>query len=597
MRMNSLSLNHFRLRLGDVDALPQWVLIGLLSGLLTGLIMLAFHHAINWPLQQLLPDGNPANFEGLPPEARLLLPIAGSLLLGLLLWRFSGSSQVGIAHVLERLSYHQGRMRLSNLLVQFVAATISLISGHSGGREGPAVHMGAGASSLIGQYLRLPNNSLRTLIGCGTAAAIAAAFDTPIAGIIFAMEVVMMEYTVAGFIPVMIAAITSNLVLRVSLGQHASDVIPALQMQTLHEIPFIVLLGFVIGLLAVLFSKLLTRTARWQKPPLFIRLQIAGVITGVAALFLPQIMGIGYDTVSNALSGQGSFELLAMLALVKLVVTALAIGLGVPVGIIGPTLFIGATAGAAIGALGISVVDLPVSEQGFYAMLGMGAMMAATLQAPLAALLALLELTLNANIILPAALTIITATLTYRFFFHQGSAFQALLVNRGLDWRRAPLERFLERTAAVSLMQPVSITTPRHVDRVHAQSLADNDQEWLLITQDNQPRAIIARSDLTIYLETLRDDSAQPVPNDNFTPSEPALSKQAPAEALIDLMSIPALRHDLTRVSAQATLSEALQQLNTDNCDALWLADHQDQPLGLLLRATITHHFSHEKSN
>ena len=592
MRMNSLSLNHFRIRLGDVDALPQWVLIGVLSGLLTGLIMLAFHHAITWPLQQFLPDGNAENFEGLPPEARLLLPIIGSLLLGILLWRFAKVSQVGIAHVLERLSYHQGRMPLANLLIQFVAATISLVSGHSGGREGPAVHMGAGASSLIGQYLRLPNNSLRTLIGCGTAAAIAAAFDTPIAGIIFAMEVVMMEYTVAGFIPVMIAAITSNLVLRVSLGQHASSAIPALQMQTLQEIPFIILLGFVIGLLAVLFSKLLTTTARWQKPPLFVRLQIAGVITGVAALFLPQIMGIGYDTVRDALSGSGGLELLALLALVKLVVTALAIGLGVPVGLIGPTLFVGATAGAAIGALGISLVDTPVSEQGFYAMLGMGAMMAATLQAPLAALLALLELTLNANIILPGALTIITATLTYRFFFHQGSAFQALLINRGLDWRRAPLERFLERTAAVSLMLPVSATTVRHIDLVQAQRLANGNHEWLLITQDNQPRAIIARSDLAVHLEPLSNDPTQPCANESNTESKPAA-----ADKPIDLMSIPALRHDLTQVSTQATLSEALQQLNTNNCDALWLADHHNQPLGLLLRTTINHHFSHEKSH
>jgi CIC family chloride channel protein len=587
MRMNSLRLNHFRLRLGDVNALPQWVLIGLLSGVVTGLIMLAFHQAITWPLQQALPNADPENFEALPPLIRLLLPMVGSLLLGLLLWRFASAANAGIPHVLERLSYHQGRMPLPNMLVQFVTATISLISGHSGGREGPAVHLGAGASSLLGQYLRLPNNSLRTLVGCGTAAAIAAAFNTPIAGIIFAMEVVMMEYTVAGFIPVMIAAITSTLVLQVTLGEQIAFEVPALQIQTLQEVPFIILLGVIVGLLAVLFSKLLVVIAQWKKPPLFVRLQIAGILTGIAALLVPQIMGIGYDSISDALSGQGTLGFLATLALVKLIITAAAIGLGIPMGLIGPTLFIGATAGAAIGILGIAVVDMPVSDQGLYAMLGMGAMMAATLQAPLAALLALLELTLNANIILPGALAIITATLTYRYFFHQGSAFQALLINKGLDWRRAPLERLLERTSARTLAQPLPPQSPRYISPADAQQLTRTDQQWILIHQDQRLRAVIARADLTLYLQQLDRESQHP----------PATTQaQQSDSALIDLISIPGLRHDLTRLSAQATLHEALEQLNAKNRDALWLYDDDNQPVGLLFRDTITHHFTHQKS-
>lgn len=594
MRMNSLRLNHFRLRLGDVDALPQWVLIGLLSGIVTGLIMLAFHFAITWPLQQSLPDADPENFEALPPLVRLLLPVAGSLLLGTLLWRFASAAKVGIPHVLERLSYHQGRMPLPNMLIQFIAATISLISGHSGGREGPAVHLGAGASSLMGQHLRLPNNSLRTLVGCGSAAAIAAAFNTPIAGVIFAMEVIMMEYTVAGFIPVMIAAISSNLVLRLSLGEYIPSGIPALQIQTLQEVPFIIFLGLVVGMLAVLFSKILTSTARWQTPPLFIRLQIAGVLTGVAALWLPEIMGIGYDSVRAVLSGEGTLGWLTALALVKLVITALAIGLGIPMGLIGPTLFIGACAGAAVGMIGIAAVDMPVSEQGLYAMLGMGAMMAATLQAPLAALLALLELTLNANIILPGALAIITATLTHRYFFRQGSTFQALMINRGLDWRRTPLEYFLERTSALALMQPIPPQSPRNISLQQARQLTDSSQEWILIQQDDQLRAVIARTDLELHLQQL---DAERENRSNYSDADTDADTDTDSTAMIiDLIAIPALRHDLTRISAQATLHEVLQQLNTKNCDALWLYDVSEQPLGLLFRDTINRHFTHDKS-
>ncbi|MEH6471606.1 MAG: chloride channel protein [Halopseudomonas sp.] len=577
--MNSLSLNHFRLRAGDVDALPQWLLIGLLSGLVTGLIMLAFHFAITWPLEQTLPGGDPENFEGLPPLVRLLLPILGSLLLGLLLWRFAAHAQVGIPHVLERLSYHQGRLPLANVLIQFVAGAISLTSGHSGGREGPAVHLGAGTSSLLGQYLRLPNNSLRTLIGCGTAAAIAAAFNTPIAGIIFAMEVVIMEYTIAGFIPVMIAAITSTLLLRLTLGDYIAFDVPALPIQTLQEVPFIILLGVVLGLLAVLFSKILVTIASWQKPSLFIRLQIAGVATGVTAWFLPEIMGIGYDSVSQILSGQGTLEFFVALTIAKLLITAIAVGLGVPMGLIGPTLVIGAAAGAAMGMIGIAAAGAPVSDLALYAMLGMGAMMAATLQAPLAALLALLELTLNAHIIFPGALAIITATLTYRYCFRQGSAFQALLLSKGLDWRRAPLARFLERTSVSMMMQPYPPQSPRVIDRSQAEQLIISNSEWILVLDQQLPKVALARADLELYLQPKPDQA------ENLDP------------APIDLMAIPALRHDLTDVSIQASLHEALETLNEHNFDALWVRDHTGQLAGLLLRDTINHHFTHQKSD
>ncbi|RDE18018.1 chloride channel protein [Motiliproteus coralliicola] len=581
MRMNSLSLNHLRLRLGDTDALPQWLLVGLLSGLLTGLVMLAFHHALNAPLAWFLPDGDPENFEALPAWLRFCLPILGSLLLGLLMWRFAKHARVGIPHVLERLSYHQGRLPLPNLIIQFVAAVVSLASGHSGGREGPAVHLGAGTSSLLGQYLRLPNNSLRTLVGCGTAAAIAAAFNTPVAGIIFAMEVVMMEYTVAGFIPVMIAAISATLLLQLTLGDDVVFSVASLDIHRLEEVPFIVLLGIVVGLLAVLFSRVLVTTARWNRPPLFLRLQLAGLLTGLLALLVPEIMGVGYDSIGTILDGQGAIGWLLTLAIAKLLITAIVIGLGVPVGLIGPTLFIGAAAGAALGLIVHTLSAETASSQALYAMLGMGAMMAATLQAPLAALLALLELTLNPNIIFPGALAIITSTLTYRYCFRQGSAFQALLLSRGQDWRQAPLERFLERTAAHSLMLPKPPNCERLVDHDRAAQLAGLPQEWLLIDGENGPAAVLARSDLELFLQQHREGAG---------------GRVLQADELIDLLELPGLRHDLSELDARATLREALTRMNEDNRDALYLIDDKGNPMGLLLRSDINHHFSNQKS-
>lgn len=572
MRMDSLSLNHFRLRLSGVEALPQWVLLGLISGLLTCAVILLFRYLLTLPMALLLPGGDPENFEALSAELRFALPIAGSLVVAALFLRWPNSSRVGITHVLERLSYHQGRMPLANFLAQFSAGILLLGSGHSGGREGPAVHLGAGISSLLGQRLKLPNNSLRTLVGCGTAAAISASFNTPIAGIIFAMEVVIMEYTVAGFIPVLVASVSSALMLQLVLGDSSHFDVPALGIYSLAEVPFILLLGLAIGLLAVVFSRIVTHISRISQFALSLRLLLVGLLVGGVGLWHPQVMGIGYDTLSEILSRGGTFETLMLLAILKLVVTAVSIGLGAPIGLIGPTLLIGAAAGGGLGLLGIAAADQLVSDQTLYAMLGMGAMMAATLQAPLAALLALLELTLNPNIIFPGMLAIITATLTYRFCCPEGSIFQALLGLRGLDWRRAPLDQFLDNTSVLSLLRGYLTAQSRLINLNDATQLTRGVSEWILVQIDGTPKAALSRTDLELFLRQLDD------PQQHEQPS-------------IDLLEIPAQRRDLVGINLQATLKDALQLMNERNLDALAVLDLEGKPRGLLFRNDIEHQF------
>lgn len=557
MRKDSLSLNHFRLRLSDVEALPQWALLGLLSGVLTAAVILAFRYALTLPLEQLLPGGDAENFEALPNWLRFALPVAGSLIVALIFLRWPGSSRVGIPHVLERLSYHQGRMPLANLISQFVAGVLMLGSGHSGGREGPAVHLGAALSSLLGQRLKLPNNSLRTLVGCGTAAAIAASFNTPIAGIIFAMEVVVMEYTVAGFIPVLVAAVSAALLLQLTLGETTHFNVPPLGIYTLDEVPFILALGLAVGLLAVLFSRIATLAAQVKRIPLGWRLLLAGGLVGGVAQWQPEVMGIGYDSLSHILSSGGSFEALMLLALAKLLVTAVSIGFGAPMGLIGPTLLIGAAA------------NQLVSDQTLYAMLGMGAMMAATLQAPLAALLALLELTLDPHIIFPGMLAIITATLTYRCCCPRGSVFQALLGLRGLDWRRAPLDAFLDQTSVLSLLRGHLSVGSRRIPLAQARELGQGVTEWLLISLDGNPRVALSRADLSLYVHQLDKET------------------EVTDDAELDLLEIPAMRRDLNPIGLQATLKDALQRMNEHNVDALCVLGLEGTPRGLLFRDDI----------
>ncbi len=573
MWMDSLSLSHFRNRLAHVEALPQLVVLGLLCGLFTGLIIIAFRFAISWPLEQWLPGSNAENFEGLPELWRFFLPVAGSLLIAIFLSLVSYEhARVGVPHVLERLGYHQGQLPLSNALVQFFAGAITIISGHSAGREGPAVHLGAAGGSLLGQWLRLPNNSIRMLVGCGTAAAISASFNTPMAGVIFAMEVVMMEYSVIGFIPVTIASVTSALLMQLLLGDETAFHVPTLELVTLTEIPFVILLGIVLGLLALLFNKTVLLTVKHLRLPLFARLLLAGMLTGAVALIYPQIMGLGYDSVTDMLQGSYAIQLLLGLTVAKLLVTAMAIGLGMPMGLIGPTLFIGAAAGASLGIVGAMLADIPVSDIGFYAMLGMGAMMAAVLQAPLAALMAVLELTNNSNVIFPAMVAIVTASLTCRHFFPSGSVFQAVLVARGLDWRRAPMDQILERASVTSEMHKNYSLQSSTIRSNDAHAVLSKDLDWILISHQGVPAKLLSAADLQLYLDQHQEE-------------------QSGADE-IDLLAIPGLRKDLIAIHHNATLKEALKELDNQNVDVLYVNDDRKALQGIIQRDDIVRFFT-----
>ncbi len=405
-------------------------LLGLLSGLLAALVVLAFRSAIEWGQWLLLPTGSGAGYEVLPLPLRVALPLAAGLLLGLAFDRLPrGLRDVGVTHVLKRLRA-PGRERLPfrNMLVQFLGAVVAIVGGHSVDREGPAVHLGAASASLVGQGLGLDADEERTLLAAGAAAAIAAAFDTPLAGVVFSIEVLRIRYQVSRFLPVIVAAVMGAMASRIlSLDRPGFPVVPE-YLGTHWELLAMLLLGASVGLLAVAFSELAAslarRTGRW---PCTLTFTLAGLGTGLLALWTPQIMGTSQDTLALMLVGEGELALVLPLVATKLVATAVSIGLRVPGGLIGPTLFIGGAAGSTLGLLLLALPLSQAASPGFYATIGMAAMMGATLRAPLAALTALLELTANPNIILPGMIAITCAELVSRTLRGERSVFDLLL--------------------------------------------------------------------------------------------------------------------------------------------------------------------------
>lgn len=487
------ALERLRHDLARADAMAALSAMGVVAGLVVGVVIVAFRLLTEQALvlAGLVDDGE--HFEALSWQWRLALPTVGGLLVGLLFGAVAEASrQVGPAHVMARLASHAGRMPWPNAAMQFVGGAISIVCGHSVGREGPVIHVGAASASLLGQWLRLPNNSIRTLVACGVAGAIAASFNTPIAGVVFAMEVVMLEYTLVGFAPVILAAVSATALSWLVYGPDPAFSVPELALWSLLELPWIVLLGLVVGGLAAAYVAGTRRLdERSRGYPLWLRATAAGAFTGLCALAAPEVMGLGYDTVQLALLGEIGLATLALIALLKLAATIACGGLGVPGGLIGPMVVMGATAGGALGIVGEWLLPGAGASAGFYAMLGVAAMMGASLQAPLAALMAILELTANAGILLPGMAAVIPALLVARAVFGQDPIFVAILRGRGMDYRFDPIAALLERTGVAAAMNGRFAVVERSAPPGQLGSALAGSPDWLLVVEGREVRAAL----------------------------------------------------------------------------------------------------------
>ncbi len=565
------SLTTFRRQLASLDSVPQFALLGIFSGFLTGITVLLFRLVVESVLVWFLP-GDSESFEQLPVLESFCLPIAGGITLAILLFMLREQDRsIGVTHVLDRLAQHQGHLPLRNLLNQFLTGSIALISGQTGGREGPAIHLGAGASSLLGQVLKLPNNSIRVLVGCGAAAAIGCSFNTPIAGVIFSMEVIIMEYTIAGFIPVILAAVTGTFIIQLVFGNDPAFFVPGVSMQSYTDLPVVVLEGISIGILAAVLVRLIQFIARHRPNHLVTRILIAATVTASLGLLTPAILGIGYDTLELALQGKIVISMLLLIITCKLIATAANLAMGMPIGLIGPTLLIGALAGGLFWQGGQLLTE-NLSGSAFYVILGMGAMMGAVLQAPLAALMAVIELTHNPGIILPTMLVIVIANITASQGFKIKSIFETQMDLLGLQYKQNPLSMALNRASVGSQMSRSFIRVANLLSRQEAQSYALQESAWLLVEQSQETAFILRHEDLKTYLSSPQDDDT------------------------IDLAKIPGLRKDVTTILLQATLSEAFDKLQSSGVQALIVirvaAPLIETPVGILTREDIESFYS-----
>jgi len=346
----------------------------------------------------------------------IVVPAIGGILVGLITRYIASEAKGhGVPEVMESIALHGGKMRPRIVLFKALASALSIGSGGSVGREGPIIQVGSGAGSTIGQLLRLDADQVKILVGCGAAGGIAATFNTPVAGIIFALEIILLELKSRSFISLVISAFFATTVSRLFLGSHPAFEIPAYSFVSLYEIIFYLLLGILAGLTAILLIRLVYDTEHFFEnkisiPPHF-KPALGGLLVGVIGYFLPQVFGYGYGTISQLLNQEILLTTVLLLFVFKILAFVLTIGSGASGGIFSPSLFIGAALGAAFGW----IINTPYPEItapiGAYALVGMAAVFAAVSRATLTAIIIIFELTLDYNIILPLMFSCVIADL------------------------------------------------------------------------------------------------------------------------------------------------------------------------------------------
>ncbi len=393
-----------------------------------------------WEEGLLAEAGDPrAVAETLSPLRLIWVPALGGLIVGPLVWFLAREAKGhGVPEVMEAVALRGGVMRPRVVMAKTLASAVSIGSGGSVGREGPIVQIGSAIGSVLGQWLGVPTRQLRTIVGCGAAAGIAATFNAPIAGALFAVEVIVGDFAVTQFSPIVISAVVATVVSRYFLGNEPAFPIPDYEVGgPLELLPFMVV-GLAAGIIGTAFVRVLYRTEdiftsipipEWSKA------SVGGLMIGGIAIQFPHVLGVGYSTIGDALAGELSMTMLGMLLAIKILATSITIGSGGSGGIFAPSLFLGAMTGGFFGKAMNGWFPSFSSDSGLYALVTMGAVVAATTHAPLSAIIIIFELTQEIDIIPPVmAAAVVSSMLAMRL--SRDSIYTMKLMRRGIDLKK-----------------------------------------------------------------------------------------------------------------------------------------------------------------
>jgi CIC family chloride channel protein len=435
----------------------------------------------------------------------LVAPVLAGAVYGPLVDHFAPEARGhGVPEVMYAVTHQGGRIAPQVTLVKALASALCIGGGGSVGREGPIVQIGSAAGSTIAQLLRLDTARMRLLVACGAAGGISATFNAPLAGTFFAMELILRNFAAESFGAVVLSSVAADIVGRAMLGDQPFLSLPAFAIRSPIDYPLYLVLGVAVGVVGVAFSKILYlvedacdwvwRGPQWARPA------AGGIVLGGLLIALPQMYGVGYPVVENAVRGHYAIAMLLVLMVGKMVATSLTIGIGGSGGVFAPTLFIGAMAGSAFGTTAHHLLPTATQSAGAYGLIGMGAALGGATRAPITAVIILFELTGQYSIILPLMAAVVMATGTGRLLSKQ-TIYTAKLWRRGIDPDRAPtaFPDFTAADIATPAPEPLGDHTSLHIA---ADALAASSHGILPITDtDGHYRGCVSAQDVAEALD------------------------------------------------------------------------------------------------
>lgn len=456
----------------------QFWLIALFIGIAAGFTALGFRKAINW-LQETLYGVDDIRMlhsfaESLPWWMILIIPVGGGLIVGVILHKFTPDGRArSVADVIEGAALNEGRVEGRAGLASAVASLITLGSGGSTGREGPVVHLAALISSKTSRWINADGITGRDLLGCAVAAAVSASFNAPIAGAIFALEVVLRHFAVHAFAPIVIASAAGTVINRLEFGDVTEFALSGDSMLRFYvELPAFLLLGILCGFVAVLFMRgtfwaedLGTALQQRIKLPRYLRPAIAGLILGCMAIYFPHIIGVGYETTSAALTGELLLWEAVVFAILKSIAVAVTVAGRMGGGVFSPSLMIGAITGLAFGLVATGIFPEVSGSETLYALAGMGAVAAAVLGAPISTTLIVFELTGDWQTGLAVMVAVSMSTAISSKMVHR-SFFLTQLERRNIHLAAGPQAYLLAMFRVGKVMRPMTHENSAPEDRL-----------------------------------------------------------------------------------------------------------------------------------
>lgn len=483
------------------------------------------------------------------PLLRVFVPMAGGVVAGLVMQRaarWSGGG--GLSYIMESVTLRRGFVSVRHTLLTTFASVSAMATGGSVGREGPIVQLSSAIGSRLGRLFRLTEMRVRALVAAGAGAGMAAAYNTPVAGTLFVLEVVAGSFSTDLIGPTVVAAVIATVVARIFLWQGPLYEIPEFVLRTPQELLLYAILGLVVGLVSAAFLGLMhlgERRFQEFEAPRWVRTGLGGLLVGLMALVLPEITGNGYETLTDILNERiGAWFLLALLG-AKMFATTASVTSGSPGGVFTPTLFIGAALGGSIGGLVHHVFPDTTASIASYALVGMGALIAATTHAPITATVLIAELTGDYVVVLPLLLSCgLAATVTHRM----NSVYTRELRRRGISWEGTLEQKIVHSMKARDLMrtdvQLLAADTPFKevvnlfsTTRTPALYVGDPQGNLVGVIELHAVKGILAVQELSTLL--IAQDLAEPAAS---VPADASLAQVNEKLWFIDVGEVPVVQ-------------------------------------------------------